>query len=181
VNISISMHLWFQKVSGRWVPKMLVQIWITLIFLTFTKFPNLRDNEGMQKNVLWVQLVKKLGILQCLIPKTTMSPDLKGENFTTCENLPEGNPLLKCWIEMFYFEEEIHADRVLNQNRQRKVWSRLLLEWTVLAYGLYIIYCAGWNNTNSSVSYLGGTIFEFQHGFSYLNETFSWFSSALHG
>jgi hypothetical protein len=26
VNISISKHLWFQKVSARWVPMMLVQI-----------------------------------------------------------------------------------------------------------------------------------------------------------
>jgi hypothetical protein len=26
VNISVSMHLWFQKVSARWVQKMLIQI-----------------------------------------------------------------------------------------------------------------------------------------------------------
>jgi hypothetical protein len=26
VNISNSMHLWFQKVSARWVPKVLAQI-----------------------------------------------------------------------------------------------------------------------------------------------------------
>jgi hypothetical protein len=77
VNISVSMHLWFQKVSARWVQKMLIQIWITLIFLTFTKFPNLRDKEGMRKNLLWVQLVKKLGYSSALFLRPLSTLTLK--------------------------------------------------------------------------------------------------------
>jgi hypothetical protein len=39
--------------NARWVPKMLVQTRITFTFLTFSKFPNHRDKEGMQKGGRW--------------------------------------------------------------------------------------------------------------------------------
>lgn len=78
--LTMSMFLWMKSykwisasvcTSGfiKWVQDGLKRCWFKYespSYFSHSQFTNLRDKEGLQKNLLWVQLVKKLGYSSAL-------------------------------------------------------------------------------------------------------------------